>query len=155
MGILKRHVSAQSKRSAVTIIAEGNRFCGDTKITGKMHVDGQFEGHIHSDEDISIGKQGLISGQVRGRHIFVSGRLEGEVVCDHLHIERGGYVTARVCCAQLTIDAEGTFLGERLLPETPSSALLTEPVKRLQNFTEIDSAEDVIDSLPSRITLRP
>lgn len=156
MGILKRNVSAKSNRSAVTIIAQGNRFHGETSVAGKMHVDGVFEGGIDSSDDISIGRQGRISGRVRAQVVHVSGELEGELICDSLHIERGGQVRANVCCTRLSIDPEGIFVGERRLP---GQSLLTwdAEVERLESVTESEADEaidlDVIESLPDRITL--
>lgn len=154
MGIIKRDVSAKSGRSAVTIIAQGNHFKGDTQVSGKMHVDGLFEGNIDSSEDISIGRNGCIRGQVRARNLTVSGVLEGELVCEQLHIERGGQVRALVCSKSLSIDPEGCFVGERRLPEQ-------EKQKQQLEYHREEAAEEtpdrvdygLIDSLPDRITL--
>lgn len=150
MGIIKRDVSAKSARSAVTIVAQGNHFKGDTQVSGKMHVDGLFEGSIDSTDDISIGRHGCIRGRVRARNLTVSGVLEGELICERLHIERGGQVRAMVCSEDLSIDPQGCFVGERRLPETPQ-------LEHQQDSSAQDSRENIdyslIDSLPDRITL--
>lgn len=150
MGIIKRDVSAKSARSAVTIVAQGNHFKGDTQISGRMHVDGLFEGSIDSTDDISIGRHGCIRGRVRARNLTVSGVLEGELICERLHIERGGQVRAMVCSEDLSIDPQGCFVGERRLPETPQ-------LEHQQDSSAQDSRENIdyslIDSLPDRITL--
>mgnify|MGYP000515666435 CR=1 FL=1 len=143
MGIIKRSVPAKSGSSAVTIIAEGNKFCGDTQIVGKMHVDGIFEGNISSLDDIYIGKKGLVRGFVKASHVNISGRLEGEVVCDNLHIEAGGEVRANVLSKNMSIDPRGCFLGERRLQD---SAVADLPAVA-------DSGIDAIDSLPDRVVL--
>lgn len=158
MGIIKRTVSAKSNRSAVTIIAEGNRFYGDTTVSGKMHVDGFLEGNISSSDDISIGKTGVVSGRIRARQIFVSGVLEGDVICEELHIERSGKVRANACCQTFTLDPQGCFLGERRLPEQPQAFSLPNDdvpgrVERLTERLGFDSGMELIDSLPDRITL--
>ena len=158
MGIIKRNVSAKSNRSAVTIIAQGNRFHGETSISGKMHVDGEFEGSIDSSDDISIGKSGRICGRVRAHAVNVSGVLEGELICDSLHIERGGHVCANISCTTLSIDAEATFIGERRLPgqerltwESEARQVEPERVELLED--SLDPDDNLIDSLPDRITL--
>ncbi len=117
MGIIKRNVSTKSERSAITIIAEGNKFSGDMSIVGKMHIDGMFEGNISSLDNISIGKSGHVSGVIRARHINVSGLLEGDVSCDELHIEPGGQVRANVTNKEMSISPKGCFLGERRIKE--------------------------------------
>jgi cytoskeletal protein CcmA (bactofilin family) len=149
VGILKRHVPPKPGRSTVSIIARGNRFSGDTRISGKMHVDGTFEGHVVSEDDISIGVDGLITGRIRATKIFVSGKLEGEVICDHLFIETGGQVNARVCCADMKVDQGGVFVGERSLPEP---TLGTNPID-LSDALQNTEHMDILASLPGRITL--
>ncbi|WP_417581405.1 bactofilin family protein [Nitrincola sp.] len=150
MGILKRHVPPKPGRATVSIIARGNRFSGDTRISGKMHVDGTFEGHIVAEDDVSIGIYGLITGRVRGTKIFVSGKLEGEVICDHLFIEPGGQVNARVCCADMKVDQGGVFVGERSLPE-PTLGINT---IELSDAPQNSEHNDILASLPERITLK-
>jgi cytoskeletal protein CcmA (bactofilin family) len=150
LGIIKRDVSAKSGRSAVTIIAQGNHFKGDTQVSGKMHVDGLFEGNIDSSEDISIGRHGCVRGRIRARNVTVSGVLEGELVCDQLHIERGGQVRATVYSDNLSIDSQGCFVGERRLQITPQLEYHPEEAVR-EKSGSIDYS--LIDSLPDRITL--
>lgn len=150
MGIIKRDVSAKSGRSAVTIIAQGNHFKGDTQVSGKMHVDGLFEGNIDSSEDISIGRHGCVRGRIRARNVTVSGVLEGELICDQLHIERGGQVRATVSSDNLSIDPQGCFVGERRLQVTPQLKYHPEEAAR-EHSGSIDYS--LIDSLPDRITL--
>lgn len=150
MGIIKRDVSAKSGRSAVTIIAQGNHFKGDTQVSGKMHVDGLFEGSIDSCEDISIGRHGCIRGRVKARNVTVSGILEGELICEQLHIERGGQVRAIVCSDNLSIDPQGCFVGERRLQTIPQLEYHPEEAKT-DRSDSIDYS--LIDSLPDRITL--
>lgn len=144
MGIFKKSVPSQSTRSAVTIIAEGNKFSGNTSIVGKMHIDGIFEGNITSLDDISIGKTGHVSGNIKARHLNISGLLEGEVVCDELHIEKGGQVRAKVLSKEMSIDPEGCFLGERQLQEKASLQAIEAPY---------ESGVEAIDTLPDKITL--
>ncbi|MBR9883733.1 MAG: polymer-forming cytoskeletal protein [Oceanospirillales bacterium] len=142
-------------------MAQGNRFHGETSISGKMHVDGEFEGSIDSSDDISIGKTGRICGRIRAHAVNVSGELEGELICDSLHIERGGRVCANVYCSTLSIDPDGTFVGERHLPGQQHRLTWDveartmpepEPLSDAQDLV-IDLETGLIDSLPDRITL--
>jgi cytoskeletal protein CcmA (bactofilin family) len=115
-----------------------------------MHVDGLFEGSIDSSEDISVGRHGCIRGRVRARNVTVSGVLEGELICDQLHIERGGQVRATVCSDNLSIDPQGCFVGERRLQATPQLEYHPQPSAPAR-ADDIDYS--LIDSLPDRITL--
>ncbi|SIT00295.1 bactofilin family protein [Neptunomonas antarctica] len=145
MGIFKKSVSSKSNRSAITIIAEGNKLSGEMNIIGKMHIDGVFEGNIKSLDNISIGATGHVSGIIKAKHMTVSGLLEGEIVCDELHIERGGRVRATVLSKLMSIDPAGCFEGERRQNEAPAYPAIKIP--------EFESGVDAIDSLPDKITL--
>lgn len=145
MGLLKKSVSSKSVRSAITIIAEGNKFSGDMSIVGKMHIDGMFEGNITSLDDISIGRAGQVVGHIRAKQLHVSGLLEGEVICDELHIEKGGQVRATVLSKVMAVDPAGCFLGERRQHETTSLQAIEK--------AKYQSGVDAIDTLPDKITL--
>ena len=149
MGILKRNVPPKSGRASVSIIAKGNSLSGDITINGKTHIDGLIMGHLIAKDDISIGKHGRIKGRVRGTSIYVSGTLEGEIICDHLFIEPGGQVQAQVCCTDMKIDQGGIFVGERTLPEATLGAASLE----VQAVEENEHQQDIFADLPERITL--
>lgn len=145
MGILKRNVPTKSAAgSAITIIAEGNKFCGDMSIVGKMHIDGMFEGNITSLDNISIGKAGHVNGLIKAKTVDVCGLLEGEVICDELHIEAGGQVRAIVESKQMSINPQGCFVGERRIKELSTQSETTKV---------IETGTEAIDSLPDKITL--
>ena len=146
MGFLKKNVPAKSgagNSSAITIIAEGNKFSGDTSIVGKMHIDGVFEGNISSLDNISIGKNGHVHGVIKANRISVCGLLEGEVVCDELEIDRGGKVVATVVSKVMAIHPEGNFIGERRMRE----------VGNIEHTPQLESGVEAIDSLPDKVTL--
>lgn len=145
MGFFKKSVPSQSKRTALTIIAEGNKISGDMAVTGKLHIDGIVEGNITSIENVSIGKTGMISGTIKAKNINVTGLLEGEVICDHLHIETSGRVVATVISIGLTMDHNSQFIGER------RESNVSKVDARKQN--KMIKTPDVIDNLPDKITL--
>lgn len=146
MGFITRNVPAESKNQpGTTIVAEGNKFSGEMNVIGKMHIDGTFEGTINSLDNLSIGKKGHVRGLIKARHINVSGLLEGDVVCEELHIEADGKVQAVVTSKQMSISPRGSFVGERKHWE-PS--VQEQPVKALN--TDVAA----IDSLPEKVVLK-
>jgi cytoskeletal protein CcmA (bactofilin family) len=116
-------------------------------VQGKVHVDGVIEGKIDANDDISIGKTGEVKGLVKAKHVHVSGRLEGEVICDVLFVEAGGKVRARVLSRQMSVDPKGCFQGERREQIQQVLALQETPEKGF------DFGVEAIDSLPDRIVL--
>ncbi len=114
------------------------------KVVGKMHIDGIFDGTITSLDNISVGKKGHVRGVIKARQIIVSGLLEGEVICDELHIEAGGEVQATVTSKEMSISPKGSFIGERKKWEQAMSESTTEL---------LTSDVDAIDSLPEKVVL--
>jgi len=168
MGFFKKSLSSESKRTALTIIAKGNKISGEMSVTGKLHIDGCVEGGITSIENVSIGRTGEVKGKIAAKNVTVSGLIEGEIFCDHLHLSCGGRVVAKVECCELTMDAKSQFIGERQplkLPDFQKMIALKNPVKSggvlkpatLQENTEQEAAtsQDFIDDLPDKITLAP
>ncbi|MGB1238536.1 MAG: bactofilin family protein [Pseudomonadales bacterium] len=146
MGFFKKSLPAQPKRNALTIIAQGNKISGDLAITGKLHIDGVVDGAITSIENISIGKSGIVKGIVKAKDVVVSGLLEGEVFCQHLHIEAGGRVVASVTSVDLTMDMKSQFIGER-----KESSLTQIEATTAQVQTDLD----IVSDLPDKIVLPP
>lgn len=129
MGFFKKSLSAESKRTALTIIAKGNKISGEMTVTGKLHIDGCVEGAITSIENLSIGKTGKVNGNIKAKNITVTGLLEGKVFCEHLHIYPGGRVVAKVECFELTMDAKSEFFGERKVISTNTDSKATPAVE--------------------------
>jgi cytoskeletal protein CcmA (bactofilin family) len=85
-----------------------------------MHIDGSLHGDITSENDVSIGKNGKLEGNIRAKNVVVSGQFGGSIVCDRLEIVSDGRVIGEVESAQLVIEAGGQFSGaSKLKDEEP------------------------------------
>ncbi len=160
MGLLTRDAPAKSTRSAVTIIAQGNKFSGEMSIVGKMHIDGVFEGNISSLDSISIGKRGEVRGIIRALHINVCGLLEGEIHCDELTVEDGGKVRGTVYSDQLVVERKGCFVGERHLKADASKSDASKPEDSKADAEAPASSRSpmltrALEDLPGKVTLMP
>jgi len=172
MGFFKKSLPSESKRTALTIIAKGNKISGEMSITGKLHIDGCVEGRITSVENVSIGRTGEVKGRIEAKNVTVSGLIEGEVFCDHLHLSSGGRVVATVECCELTMDAKSQFIGERQplkLPDLQKAIALKDQVNQTaieetvqqseksaqRAVQKIVETQSFIDDLPDKVTLAP
>ncbi len=155
MGLLTRDAPAKSTRSAVTIIAQGNKFSGEMSIVGKMHIDGVFEGNISSLDSISIGKRGEVRGIIRALHINVCGLLEGEIHCDELTVEDGGKVRGTVYSDQLVVERKGCFVGERHLKADASKPEDSKSDAEAPASSRSPMLTRALEDLPGKVTLMP
>jgi len=81
-------------------------------LDGALHIDGEIDGILETEHEISIGDQGMVSGLVRAKNIVVSGVLEGKVVCESVDILATGKLMGEVVCGEMMIEAGGKFIGE-------------------------------------------
>ena len=118
------------EHTAVTIIAQGNRFVGDIDVTGQLQVDGYMEGHIAAQSTMTIGEKGVIKGRIEGLLVQVAGQFEGEIWCQELVIFPNGKVSGQVHCQHMVVENGGSFLGQRdeWSGESSQSAMLLEPI---------------------------
>lgn len=110
---------------------------------GSLHVDGQIDGIIETDNEVSIGCQGKVKGLVKAQKIVVSGTLEGKIVCEKIEVLATGKLLGEIFCGEILIEAGGKFIGE--------SRELTEG-GMIVSFSEIEKKElaNQISSLESK-----
>ena len=63
--------------NGATIISSGTKIKGEINTQCHLHVDGDFEGVIHSNNTVNIGKNGVVNGEVFSEKLIVSGKLLG------------------------------------------------------------------------------
>lgn len=95
----------------LTLLAEGCTVKGDLSVEGNILVAGFMDGKVICQNTVSIGVNGAIRGTVKGRHLIVSGLMEGEVHAEMVEILAGGKVQGTIQTDQLIIERGGFFLG--------------------------------------------
>jgi cytoskeletal protein CcmA (bactofilin family) len=75
-----------------------------------LHLDGHVDGIIHAI-NVSVGKTGLLKGEVIATHITVSGRVDGRIRCDLLELLDGCQVHGEVQCQDFVVEKGAKFVG--------------------------------------------
>ena len=96
------------------LFGPGARYEGDFTFEGRVRIDGHFVGRIYSEEELEIGPDGLVEGELDVARATVAGvvrgslrareqltlragaRLSGKLDVGLLHIEPGARVEAAV-----------------------------------------------------------
>ena len=113
MGIFKSDDKKPRREGGKTIIAEGCSVNGEiTDLQGALHVDGHIDGIVETNYDISIGQNGSVTGLIKARSIFLSGKLEGKVACERIEILATGKLVGELISGELTIETGGKFIGQ-------------------------------------------
>jgi cytoskeletal protein CcmA (bactofilin family) len=114
--------TAQSNTKSTTIITKGAFINGEIKVDCSLFIDGEIEGTIVSQGDITVGANGVIKGDVSAKNILISGRVNGTIDSDRIAIQAGGSVEGVIISSELLIEAKGSFLGESKIKETPKTS---------------------------------
>ncbi|BEG56344.1 Polymer-forming cytoskeletal family protein [Helicobacter sp. NHP21005] len=102
----------QPANGSATIIAQGTKFKGELNIDCHLHIDGEFEGTIHSKSVVVIGKNGVMMGDIFASRLVVSGKFNGNAEADVIEIMPLGYVDGKIVSSELIIERKGILTGE-------------------------------------------
>ena len=58
----------------------GTTYRGRLDFTGSVRIDGRFEGEVESEGTLVVGREAVISGQVKVGQLVLGGALTGDVV---------------------------------------------------------------------------
>ena len=64
----------------ISIIGPGMTIVGDCETDGTVRVEGSVEGSIKAGKAVVIGKQGVVTGDVKTQDAVISGRVNGSLV---------------------------------------------------------------------------
>jgi cytoskeletal protein CcmA (bactofilin family) len=82
----------------------------DTK--GSIFIDGRFEGIIVATQDVTIGKNGEVLGEIRSKILTVNGMIDGLFDVEQVNILGSGRVIGKMQYDELIIEHNGIFEGE-------------------------------------------
>ncbi|MEM7196476.1 MAG: polymer-forming cytoskeletal protein, partial [Pseudomonadota bacterium] len=91
-----------------------SKFVGSLEIACKLHIDGNFEGEIVSENIVEIGTSGEVKSKIMAKKLVVSGKFVGDAECESIELTSGGEAEGKLTSASLTIDSESSFQGESI-----------------------------------------
>ena len=77
-----------------------------------MHIDGEFEGVIKSQKNVTIGKTGFVKGDIVSDKLIISGEFTGNIDSDIVDVLPSGKLYGKVLANELVIERGGFFEGE-------------------------------------------
>lgn len=95
-----------------TIIGRGARFRGTLELEGDVHIEGQCEGTIRAQAQLSVGPQGSVVGELSGAVVVIAGKVEGTAIAkETLHVLKNGSLQGDVYYGRLQVDSGGVLDG--------------------------------------------
>jgi len=112
MGIFNKANKKPTKQTGTTVISNGTVMKGMIDTKGSIFIDGKFEGIIVATEDVTIGKDGEVLGEVRSKVLTVNGMVDGLFDVGQVNILGSGRVIGKMQYDELIIEQNGIFEGE-------------------------------------------
>jgi len=108
MGVFNK---SESFNNETTVISGTTVFKGNIDSKGNVHIDGIIEGNVNAASNISIGKKGRITGEVKCKKMVVSGIFDGKAECDDVEILKNGKLKGEITVLNFVIEKGGNFEG--------------------------------------------
>ena len=105
---------AGGTRARVTLLAPGSRFVGDLLGSTEVLIEGELEGGVRLDANLTIGAEGCVKGEVEARCVRVAGKVVGNVRGrERVEVLGSGALEGDVAAPRVVI-AEGAFFKGRV-----------------------------------------
>lgn len=99
----------QSQNPKTTIVAAGTTLTGEVTGSASLVVDGVVEGRLHLENEVAVGVDGLVTGEIQARSVRVGGRVKGNILGrEMIEILTNGSVEGDVRSPRVVI-ADGAF----------------------------------------------
>ena len=112
MGIFGKNDQKPTQQTGTTVIDSGTTFKGMIDTKGSIYIDGRFEGILVASNDVTVGKNGEVLGEIRSNILTVNGIIDGLFEVDQVNILGSGKVIGKMQYNELTIEQNGIFEGE-------------------------------------------
>lgn len=113
MGKNKNTMAAGAKTKVSTVLGAGTVFDGNFKTSDTVRVDGTVNGNCICEQELILGPEGLVKGNVSARNIIISGRVDGDIASlGKLEILSTGKVAGNITARALVIDEGASFDGK-------------------------------------------
>ncbi|RLA81209.1 MAG: hypothetical protein DRG78_09560 [Epsilonproteobacteria bacterium] len=112
MGIFSKTNKQPKLQTGTTVINSGTTLKGMIDTKGSIFIDGRFEGIIVATQDVTIGKNGEVLGEIRSKVLTVNGMIDGLFDVDQVNILGSGKVIGKMQYDELIIEHNGIFEGE-------------------------------------------
>lgn len=100
------------KSEETTIISSGVKIEGKIFSNGNIRVDGQIKGDISCQNNVTVGEEGQVNGQINANAITIGGNVVGSVNAkDKLALESKGYLKGDVFAKVLVVEAGAKIDG--------------------------------------------
>ncbi len=119
----KRSAREAAPIVAETVLSNQIKLEGRLQSTSNIRFDGEMNGDLTTEGDLSVGEGGRVQGNVTGRNVVVGGSIQGNVnTTGRLEILATGKVFGDIVVGSLIIDEGGILRGKSAVHSDESAA---------------------------------
>jgi cytoskeletal protein CcmA (bactofilin family) len=101
-----------------TVIAKGTKIVGNVNMEGNVRVDGHIKGKVTTSEVLTIGKTGVVDGEVQVKEAVIGGKIKGNLVASQrVELESKATILGDVTTRVFVIKEGGVFHGRCSMQE--------------------------------------
>jgi cytoskeletal protein CcmA (bactofilin family) len=116
------------QNSKTTVVAAGTTLKGEVTGSASLVVEGVVEGRLHLENEVAVGVDGLVTGEISARSVRVGGRVKGNIRGrEMIEILANGSVHGDVRSPRVVI-ADGAFFKGKV--EMGGAEESSPPVKK-------------------------
>lgn len=125
-----------NQNGQTTLISSGAYVTGKFNLNSILHVDGEIEGDINSNNTVIVGKKGIIKGSITADRVVINGQFYGNIKAGFIELLKGGVISGDIIAKNLSIEVGAKFNGQSTLIDQDS---------------QIQIAKDKIDYIESSV----
>ena len=111
--MIKNTPFEDSKSEDITIISNGVKLEGKITTNGNIRVDGEIQGDIISQSNVTIGENAQVNGKINASVIMIGGKVSGSVSAkEKLVLESKANLKGDIFTKILVVEAGAKFDGK-------------------------------------------
>ncbi|MCM1087946.1 MAG: polymer-forming cytoskeletal protein [Muribaculaceae bacterium] len=104
--------SGDARAKVGTLIGKGAIFDGDLSAPETVCIDGTLNGNCDCKEQLIVGIDGQIKGDITAQSVLISGKVEGDIVANgKIELLSTGKIVGNISAKSLVIDEDACFDG--------------------------------------------
>ena len=128
--MLKNEPFGGVKSEETTIISNGVKIEGKITSSGNIRVDGEIQGDIISQSNVSVGENGQVNGQINANVITIGGKVSGTIKANEkLVLDSKGNLKGDIFTKILVVEAGAKFDGKSKMGDSRDIVEIKEPAK--------------------------
>ena len=120
--IMKSFSTETPRPDEITIISNGVKIEGKMTSSGNIRVDGEVQGDILSQSNVTVGENGKVNGQISAASITIGGNVSGTVRAkEKLMLEAKSNLNGDLYTKILVVEPGARFEGKSKMGESTNT----------------------------------